>query len=389
MIGARLKQARLLAGMTQKALAERLGERDYKVTAAAISKYEKGKSVPPAQFLLLASSVLGVPSTYLTHETAKTVEWLAFRCRKKLSERERNRIKAYAGDVAELQIELRELLYPHSVPAIPSIPVKTLTEAEAAAEELRQHWDVGDRPLDNLVQTVEDRDVVVVDWEDETGLFDGLSGWCGNRPVTVVNRSYPLDRQRLTLAHELGHLVMDTSIGADVDDEALAFRFAAALLAPAKHVYKELGYASRHLNWGELGLLKRKYGISMAAWLRRAYDLDIISYSQYKSMNIEYKRLGWHKDEPDEYMGDEEPLLLKQMAGCAIAEGLVAPDKYAHLQMTNIDTDEDSMPRGVYPSAIELMAMGEGERQHWIRQMFEWAEGVDFEVFEAFGEEEF
>ena len=58
MIGARLKQARLLAGMTQRELAAALCENGYTITAAAISKYEKEKSFPTAQFMLLASGVL-------------------------------------------------------------------------------------------------------------------------------------------------------------------------------------------------------------------------------------------------------------------------------------------------------------------------------------------
>ncbi len=383
MIGARLKQARLLAGMTQKTLAERLGERDYKLTAAAISKYEKGKSVPPAQFLLLASSVLGVPSTYLTHKTAKTVEWLAFRCRKKLSERERNRIKAHAGDVAELQIELRELLYPHSAPDIPSIPVKSLDDAENAAEELRRLWDVGDRPLDNLVQTSEDREIVIIGWKDRTGLFDGLSGICGERPIAVINTNVPSDRQRLSLAHEIGHLVMDTQDAPHDDEEKLAYRFAAALLVPAKHVYKELRRKSRYLCWGELKVLKQKYGISMSAWVRRAYDLDIISYSQYKSMNVEYKSLGWHKGEPDEYMGDEEPLLLKQMVQRAVVEGLVSPDR-----MTRIGVDvrqpESEQSESGHLTVYDLLAMPEDERKAVMDKAFELAAMEDFEVFEAY-----
>ena len=92
MIGARIKQARLLAGMTLTQLADELQRYDFPITKQAISKYEKEKSYPSAQFLLLASSVLGVPSTYFTHQPAKSVEWLAFRCRKKLSQKQRNRI---------------------------------------------------------------------------------------------------------------------------------------------------------------------------------------------------------------------------------------------------------------------------------------------------------
>lgn len=389
MIGARLKQARLLAGMTQRELARALGETGFKITAAAISKYEKEKSFPTAQFMLLASSVLGVPSSYLLRQPLRTVDWIGFRCRARLSENGRQIIKAYASDRANAQSELRDLLYPNKEYGFPSLAASSLEEAERAAEQLREAWDVGDRPLDNLVQMAEDREVIVVDWADKTELFDGLSGWCDDRPVAVVNSQFPLDRRRLTLAHEIGHLVLDTSVGANADDETLAFRFAAALLVPAKHAYSELGRERNQINWGELESLKRKYGLSMSAWVRRAYDLDIIAYSKYVSMNIEYKRLGWHKGEPVQYIGDEEPLLLRQMAGRAIAEGLVAPDRYSHLQLADADTDEDSMPRGEYPSATDLLEMDPDERQRWIERMFEWAEDVEFEVFEAYGEEEF
>ncbi len=389
MIGARLKQARLLAGMTQSELASALGENGLKITAAAISKYEREKSYPSAQFMLLGAQVLEVPSSYFLRQPTRSVEWIGFRCRARLGESARNIIKAYAADRAEAQSELRDLLHPERDFDFPSIPVSSLEDAERAAEKLRDLWDVGDRPLDNLVQMAEDREVIVIDWADKTELFDGLSGWCGDRPVTAINSQFPLDRRRLTLAHEIGHLVMDTSFSPDVDDEALAFRFAAALLVPGPHVSKELPDKTRYLSWDELKVLKRKYGLSISAWVRRAFDQNVISYSTYKAMNIEYRTRGWHRGEPEQYIGDEEPLLLKQMAGRAIAEGLVAPDKYSHLQLTNAGSDEDILPRGEFPSATDLLEMDEEERQRWIGQMFKWAENVDFEVFEAYGEEDF
>ena len=325
MIGARLKQARLLAGLTLGELADTLREYDFKITKQALSKYENEKSHPSAQFLLLASRALDVPSTYFTHQPTKSIDWLAFRCRKRLGKTERSRIKAYASDIAELQIELRELLYPNTKSKLPSIAVANLEDAERAAGQLREEWDVGDRPLDNLVQTAEDRDVIVIGWHDESNLFDGLSGRCGDRPVTVINSNFPLDRRRLTLAHEIGHLVMDASPESGEDEEALAFRFAAALLAPAEHAYRELGSSRNRLDWGELKTLKRKYGLSMSAWIRRAYDLDIITRSVYKSLNVELRNRGWHLAEPEPYQGDEEPLQLMQMMLRALSEGLVAP----------------------------------------------------------------
>ena len=334
MIGARLKQARLLAGMTQRELASKLSEVDYKITAAAISKYEKEKSFPTAQFMLLASSVLGVPGSYLLHQPETEVRWTAFRRHSGFGKKKQEAVKAYASDVAELQIELHSILYPNSPPDLPA-PAKAndYEDAEQIARQLRVAWDAGNRPLDNLVQTAEDRGVIVIAWEDDIGKFDGLSGWCGGYPITVINSDRSADRKRFNLAHEIGHLVMDTT-DASVDEESLAHRFAAALLVPEEHAFHELGRERRQLDWGELMMLKRKYGLSMAGWIRRARDLKIISEHHYESLNIERSSLGWRTCEPVEYLGDEEPLQLKLMVQRAVAEGLVSIDR-----MTRVGLD--------------------------------------------------
>lgn len=389
MIGARLKQARLLAGMTLARLAETLKHQDFQISAQAISKYEQGTTHPSAQFLMHAAQVLDVPSTYFTHKPRRSVEWLQFRCRKRLSQRERDKIKAFAGDLAELQIELRELLYPQFVPTLPKIPVTTLEDAEHAAEQLRSTWEVGDRPLDNLTQIAEDRGVIVVDWYDETGLFDGLSGVCGRHPIAVIKTNVPADRKRLSLAHEIGHLVMNVEDKSKEKEEDLAYRFAAALLAPAKHAFHELSEWRKRLSWVELQSLKRKYGMSMSAWIRRARDLHMISNLTYKSMNRYIRSHGWHRDEPGDYIGDEQPLLLKQMAARAVAQGLISPDRISRVAPDLLDVATHADESSEYPDALQLLEMDDEERDMWMSRMFELAENMEFEVFEAYGEEDF
>ena len=383
MIGARLKQARLLAGMTQKELAKELCEAGYKITAAAISKYEKGKSYPTAQFMLLASSALNVPSAYFVHQPETEVQWTAFRRHSRFGKRKQEAVMAYASDLAELQIELHSLFYPEASPDLPTpIEARTYNDAEKIAEGVRASWDVGNRPLDNLVQTAEDRGIIVIGWDDDSGKFDGLSGRCGEYPVTVINANRSADRKRFNLAHEIGHLVMDTS-QANENDESLAHRFAAALLVPAEHALRELGRERRHLDWGELMMLKRKYGLSMAAWIRRARDLNIISERQYENLNIERSSLGWRRCEPVEYLGDEEPLQLKQMIQRAIAEGLVSPDR-----MTRIGVDvwepKSEQTDSEHLTVYDLLAMPEDERKAVMDRAFELAAKEDFEAFEAY-----
>jgi Zn-dependent peptidase ImmA (M78 family)/transcriptional regulator with XRE-family HTH domain len=383
MIGARLKQARLLAGMTQKELASALGEKGLKITAAAISKYEKEKSFPTAQFMFLASGVLNVPGSYFLHQPATSVKWTAFRRHSKLGKKEQEVIQQQAADLAELHVELYSVLYPHRVPVLPTaVPVKTFADAEAVANSLRDMWELDSRPLDNLVQTSEDKGVVVIGW-DKSEHFDGLSGWCDKFPVVVIHTGKSADRTRFSLAHEIGHLLMDTSAVSQKMEEKLAHRFAAALLVPAEHARDELGPTRNGIDWGELKMLKRKYGLSMAAWLVRARDLDIISKSSFEAMYKEFGWMGWRTEEPEEYRGDEEPIQLKQMASRAVAEGMVSIDR-----MTRIGVDmwepERKQPESKHLTVYDLLAMPEDERKAVMAQAFELAAKEDFEVFEAY-----
>ena len=382
MLGKRLKQARLLKGMTQRELAVALVERGYPITAAAISKYETGKSFPPPPMLLVASGVLDVRSTYFAHQPERQVQWTAFRRHSGFGKTKQEAVKAYAADLAELQIELHSLFYSEASPDLPApIEATTYDDAERVADTVRSLWDVGNRPLDNLVQTAEDRGVIVISWDDDSGKFDGLSGWCGEYPVAVINANRSADRKRFNLAHEIGHLVMDTS-NAKENEESLAHRFAAALLVPAEHAYRELGRERRNLDWRELMMLKRKYGFSMAAWIRRARDLGIISAHQYESLNIELSALKWRRCEPVEYLGDEEPLQLRQMVQRAVAEGLVSSDRMTRIGVDVWEPPEDKGKLD-HLTVYDLMAMPEAERNAVMKRAFELAAKEDWEIFDA------
>lgn len=382
MIGARIKQARLLAETTQQELANRLSERGYPITAAAISKYENSKSYPPAQFMILASSELNINSNYFSHQPAKSIQWKSFRKHSKLGKTRQESIKANAADIAELHIELHSLLYPNRTPRLPAqANVMSFEEAEAVANQLREFWELGNRSLDNLIQTVECRGVIVIGW-NKSEQFDGLSGWCDGYPVIVINTNRSSDRIRFSLAHEIGHLVMDT---ANVDaklEEKLANRFASAFLVPAEHARNELGNKRVRLDWGELMMLKRKYGLSMAAWVTRARDLGIISQNRHTAIFIELGKNGWKTREPVEYQGDEEPLQLKQMAHRAVADGLMSPDRISRVGIEFLEIFRESA-ESTHLTVRDLLAMPASERQAVMKQAFALAAEEDFEIFEA------
>ena len=383
MMGERIRQARLLAGLTQEALADALTDAGHPATKAVISKYEKNKSTPSAQFLLLAASILDVPSSYFTHQPTLQVNWLAFRRHSRLPVREQEAVKAYAADVAELQIELQSLLHPGSGADLPEImSVTSMEDAEQAAMRLRERWELDENPIDSLVQTAEDHQVIVVGWRKHGGEFDGLSGWCNQYPVTVVSTAVDTDRRRFTLAHELGHLVMDTSAVTEKVAEKLAHRFAAALLVPTERVIHELGARRTRLDWEELGILKRKYGVSMAAWIYRAKDLGIITEHYAANLYREMGERGWRKHEPVDYIADEEPLKLEQMAHRAVAEGLISPDQIRRVYPDWFEREMASSSTGRF-TIYDLLELPEDEQQKVMEAAFAAAANEEFERFEA------
>lgn len=389
MYGERIRQARLMAGWSQDDLVSQLAHMGLPLTKAAISKYETGKSQPKPQVIFKLAQALKVRPDYFLHQPAMRVEWLAFRRHSRLSVSEQQRITAYAERVAEQQLSLERLFNPNPVATLPhSRFVSTVEDAEQIANEVRQHWRLDDHPFENMVQFIEDRGAVVVRWRDDSVQFDGLAGWGnGVTPIVVINMSVPEDRRRFDLAHELGHLLMEGGDLPSKTQERLAHRFAAALLVPADAAFRELGARRHRLDWGELGLLKQKYGMSMAAWVYRAKDLGIITEHYCVSLWRELQSRGWRTTEPFDYMGIEEPARLKQMTYRALAEGLISDERAREICPDCFDPVlRESMPARLSPR--ELMRLPKTERERMVRDALVSARNDDIEVFEAYGEED-
>jgi Zn-dependent peptidase ImmA (M78 family) len=166
--------------------------------------------------------------------------------------------------------------------------------------------------------------------EDDFGpaaRVDGLSQWVGAYPVILVNGSAPTDRKRLTLAHELGHLVLHTEF-VDEDAESQANAFAAELLMPAAEIKPIL---RGRLTLDTLLDLKRYWGTSMQSLIERAYTLGTVNAQERTNL---YKRLsarGMRTHEPgSNQLTPEAPRLARHIAESLHARGLDA-DEIAHL----------------------------------------------------------
>nr|WP_255498849.1 MULTISPECIES: XRE family transcriptional regulator [unclassified Leucobacter] len=123
-----------------------------------------------------------------------------------------------------------------------------------------------------------------------------------DRPLVALFDSGRGDVNRLTTAHELGHLIFDAQ-GERIEtraQEARAFRFGGAFLLP-QEVARE--WISHDLPLSGYLAIKAQYGISVSAAIRRGKDLGLIDHDRYRSLMIQHSTRGWRHNEP----GNVEP----------------------------------------------------------------------------------
>jgi Zn-dependent peptidase ImmA (M78 family) len=226
---------------------------------------------------------------------------------------------------------VEELVVPATVPE----HVASLHEVELAAEAVRQAWHLGLNAIPSLADTLEEHGLLVLTTgADETSKFDGLAATVGGVPVVVVGAAWPADRQRFTMAHELGHLVLAGRLAEGLDEEKACDRFAGAFLVPAESVVQELGARRHRLEPAELLALKHEYGLSMMAWIFRAHDAGVITDKTKGILFRLFSAKGWRKKEPGEPLAPEVLKLFERLVLRAHAEDMISTSKAAELMCT-------------------------------------------------------
>jgi len=332
MLGERIKTAREAAGLNQRLLAEKAG-----VSAMAISKYERGESVPSSKVLLAIAQALGLRTEYFFRKTEVELEEVDYREHHKLPETEEKKVRADVIEQLERWVELERFIptpwsVPFSLPKGLPAKIRAMDDIEDVALVVRKAWGLGLNPIARVIDTLESKGIkVIVTRYDQHKYFDGLAARVNGAPVIVVGKHWAGDRQRFTLAHELGHLVLKGRLSSGLDEEAACHRFAGAFLAPKEKVSELLGNKRTWLEPQELMLLKQEWGLSMQGWSYRARDLGIITQSTMKELWSQFVQHGWKEKEPDPQYPNEETLLFKQLVFRALGEELIGEPKAAEL----------------------------------------------------------
>lgn len=291
-------------GWRQSALARATG-----LTQATISRYESGRFVPSDEHLARIAEALDRPESYFFMDGRLYADSSMFhRKRASLSVKDEQKIHA---QVNELRIRASILLQGAEIESSFAFHRLDVTKlgVDVAAQKLRQLWQLPRGPVRSVVNVIERAGGLVFRCAFGTDKLDGISQWpmdSQEPPVFFVSEDAPGDRERWTLAHEIGHIVMH-HLPTD-DPEAEANRFASEFLMPAREIGPELS----GLNLPKAAALKSYWKASMAAIIRRAFDLEKITERQYRFLNMELGKRGYRKCEPVP-IPPEEPELFREV----------------------------------------------------------------------------
>lgn len=328
----RLKAARKMNGFSLQDLSDAIA---HKLNKQALQRLETEEAEPDSQTVSLLSKALKVTADYFFRQSTVTLDDLRFRKLKKLPVKEQEKVKANTVDFLERYLELEDMMgIDNEIPFTPkAYRIKKIEDVEKATIELRKNWKLGEDPLPNIVEMLEENNIKVY-LLDADKSFSGMSTVLNEKiGVIVLNKSeeIPVVRRRFSALHELAHLHLDLSSFEEKEAEKMCDYFAAAMLLPASKIRDALGEKRTNIVMKELFIIAGQYGISLSAIAYRAFSLGIISASYHKFFMINYNRFKTKEKEFGVYNGDELPIRFLQLLIRAVAEDIISTTKAAAL----------------------------------------------------------
>lgn len=332
-----------MRGLSLKELA---GLTHGKVSLASLSRFERGEAVPAPDKLRHLSRAMDLPYSYFTRP-AKVIDKVEFRKKSKLGKKVEQQILEQTRDFLERYTEAEHLMNTESkkLPVYDKV-IRSYEDAETAANHLRKTWRLGENPIHSVVEELEAEGIRILAVTTDQA-FDGLSSTPDSAEDFIVyNYRHPIDRQRFTLLHELGHHYL--SVAEELDQEKVVNRFSGAFAVPANVMRERLGDTRKQLHPVELIGLKKDFGLSIAALLYRAKDLGIITDYAHRNAMITIRQIGWRKLEPAAFKGEEKPTRLLELLGRGIAEECISQSKAAELYGMKLGHFRDVLLKGDY-----------------------------------------
>ena len=337
MVGKRLHRARISSKLSLRALAERL---DCLVSPQAIGRYENDLMMPSSTVLLALATALNVTPEYLLSDDSIALDGIDFRHGGEHGAKLDRSIESKILDQVQRHLDIESLLNIERIrwraPKGREFTVRSVEQAEIAANRLRLLWALGNDPIRSMTSLLEEHAVKLMpldlpkDFSGTKAIVKGPKKLLV--PVIVVNINQNAERQRFTYAHELAHLVLTFPSGTKSSfREKASDRFAGAFLVSKEQLSLRTGGQRSALSLGELFELKREFRVSVAAMAVRCRQAELISQSLYDSLWAELKAAGLNRVDTDEPFATflDAPQQLERMCFFAVSEQLISEAKAA------------------------------------------------------------
>ncbi|SFE16389.1 Zn-dependent peptidase ImmA, M78 family [Actinopolyspora alba] len=314
--GERIVAARKLFGLTQIALADAVG-----VSQGLISQVEKGTRGATEDLIGSVALALGMPRSFFdVIPPENPLDSLRFRKNSTASKIDTERAKVLFKEAYRVSSYLVE----HSGFAQSQLPRATspvdremiFDLALQAREALRVNLE---GPVPHVTRLLERAGIPcaplrlpgqeALELPTAVGHF-GMSYWAGPGELAVIGY-FPgskADRDRFTLAHELGHVILHAHNHETVDPESEANFFAGAFLMPPAQA-DDIFDSSLTLT--DYARLKQRWGISIQALIMHANNVGKVSDDRKRSLFTQLSARGWRKSEPVKVYPEEPRLLWK------------------------------------------------------------------------------
>lgn len=330
--------------MTLQQLADQLN-----ISKQAVHRLESGEMKPSSELLLNVCEIFNKPYEYFRDNIDKRYQ-LEQICFRHNSEKEVKlvtllEIKQEILDEVTYFINLENLLGIERTFENPlaDLGINNKKDVEKAAKQLRKKWRLGSVPIADVVETLENKGIYVVEVQHNEE-FSGLSTMMNDEiPVIVLNKNVKsIERKRLTAIHELGHLILKFSKHLNEETiERYCNHFAGAVLLPEEMLWEELGKKRLGISFSELKRIKETYGISIQAIIFRASETGYISSSDLSSWLNNYE--DWKNNEmkiigSGNFLAREKPIRKENLLIRALAEKRIMWSKAAQIMHSNIDT---------------------------------------------------
>ena len=302
--GSRLVAMRELLGMAQGEVAEAT-----KISPSALSQAERGDTTLSAPNIVRVAELFGVSPEAFVDQPEPRVDLVPqFRHLRRTPKREQRKAEQLVYATARVAEALKEYVkfpepFKFASPVDPDRPAEDVADQiEDAAAQAREALDIPpDDPIgDDVISYLEVGGITVVRDDETNEDIDAYSAIVDGLPIIILDGGTDSvwDRDNFNLAHELAHLVLHRGIERDPGTrtvEAQAHRFAGAFLGPEMSLGPQL---PSDLDWNGYLRLKFTWGMSMAALVRRAKDLDVIDDLTYTRAMKQRSSYGWRFKEP-------------------------------------------------------------------------------------------